>query len=97
VRFQEETRNAISSVGGLPLSSQLVSVDLGGGYTKISLLLRARLDETGLLTFLRGRESANPIVLVDSLEVHSLPLPGEARPLDFTATLTKFHADVASP
>ena len=97
VRFQEETQKAIAAAGGLALSSQLVSGDLGGGYTKISLLLRARFDESEMLTFLRDRESSSPIILVDSLEVHSLPLPGDARPLDLTATLVRFHADVASP
>jgi hypothetical protein len=96
VRLQEGVRNSIEALGGQTVSSQPVSIDLGGGYTKISLLLRARLDERGLLTLLHDLESSKPVTLVDSLEVHSLPIPGDTRPLDVTATITKFHVDVAS-
>jgi hypothetical protein len=97
-QFQEQTRAAIETTGGLALSSQVAIFALEGGHTKISLLLRARFDELGLLNFLRERESAKPVVLVDNLEVRPLPpLPGESRPLDLTATLTKFHSDDAAP
>jgi hypothetical protein len=96
MRLQDEILEAIASAGGLALSSQPVSVDLGGGHTKISLLIRARFDEAGMLLFLRDRESSRPITFIENLDVHSLPLPGDTKPLDMTATFTKLHADVAS-
>jgi hypothetical protein len=87
--LQEQTRDAVAQVGGVTNSSQSANVDLGGGYTKLSVLLRARFDEGGLLAFLRRRESSRPAVYFESLEVHQQPLPGETRTLDVTATLSQ--------
>ena len=96
-RFQESMRNAVSAVGGLATSSQTVQSDAGQGFSKLSVLLRARFDEKGLLSFLRDAESAQPVILVDSLDIRLTPLSGSTLPLDVTATMVKFHADIAAP
>ncbi|MBI4924138.1 MAG: hypothetical protein HY834_20575 [Devosia nanyangense] len=95
-RFQETIRNAVLQFGGAAMSSQSVSTDLGGGYLKVSVLLRARFDEAGLLAFLRANELSQPPILVESIETYSLPQPGDPRPLDVTATLSEFHVDVTA-
>jgi hypothetical protein len=48
-----------------------------------------------LLAFLRVVELQQPIVLVEGLTVRPLPVAGDDRPLDVTATLTEFDADAA--
>ncbi len=94
--LQESMRALISQFDGSAMSSQSVVTDLGGGYSKVSVLLRARFGEMALLTFLRAVELQQPVILVDNLSIHLLPVNADGRPLDVTATLTEFHAD-ASP
>lgn len=95
-RLQELVRNTVASFGGQPISSQSGVTELGGGYARTSLLLRARFDETGLLAFLRQIEGLTPVVLVESLEVQQLPIANDAMTLDVTANLVGIHADVAA-
>ena len=95
--FQQSARDSVAAVGGEATSSQALQSDLGNGLTKLSVLLRGRFDEKGLMNFLRTAESAEPIILVDSLDVRLTPISGSPQPLDVTATLVKFHADVATP
>lgn len=94
-RLQGLVRDAVSAGGGQALSSQTGSSDLGGGYTKVALVLRARFDEPGLLAFLRQIEGQAPAILVEALDIQQMPMPGERRSLDVTANLAGVHADVA--
>lgn len=94
--FQETARAQVAQSGGAAVSSQSVTSDLGGGFAKVSVLLRARFREAALLTFLRAVELQQPIMLVENLAVRPLPVAGDDRPLDVTATLTEFHADAPS-
>jgi hypothetical protein len=92
-RFQEQVRSTLNEFGGMTLSSQVVAADLGGGYRKISLLLRAQLSEDQLLSLLGQTREARPLIVVESLDARALPAPDDARYLDVTATLTMIHAD----
>lgn len=91
--LQQQTRSAITEAGGVPSSSQSTVLDVGKGLTKISVLLRARFDEKGLLSFLRSSESRKPLILVEALEIHPQPIAGDPHPLDVTATLSELHTD----
>jgi hypothetical protein len=91
--FQESTRALAAQFGGSVKSSQSTLGELGVGFSKVSDLLRARFDEAGLLAFLRSVEMRKPINLVESMEVHPLPVSDNEKPLDVTATLTEFYGD----
>lgn len=95
--FQENARAQVAQLAGAALSSQSIVTDMGGGYSKVSVLLRARFSEAALLAFLRGVEAQQPIVLVEGLTVRPLPVVGDDKPLDVTATLSEFHADATPP
>jgi hypothetical protein len=85
----------VAESSGQPITSQTSVSELGGDYATASLLLRARFDEAGLLSFLRKLEGAMPVIFVEALEVQLLPVPGEAKSLDVTAHLVGIHANVA--
>ena len=94
--LQEQARNAIASTGGQLISAQAMVVDLGGGFHKASLLMRARVDEATLLAFLRAREFAVPPVVVELLEI--LPMPGSpgVQSLDVNMILSRVVADASA-
>ncbi len=93
--LQENARAQVAQFAGAAMSSQSIVTDMGGGYSKVSVLLRARFSEVALLAFLRAVELQQPTVLVEGLVVRPLPVASDDRPLDVTATLTEFHADAA--
>ena len=95
-QLQEQARRQVVQWGGAALSSQTVTSDLGGGYTKISVLLRARFDEIGMLAFLRDMEQRQPLITVEALTVRPLPVGAGVQPLDVSATLAEFHTDAPS-
>ena len=84
---------ALADLGGVMLSSQIASADLGGGYRKVSLLIRAQLGEEQLMAFLEQTRTVRPIVIVEALDVRTIAAPANALALDVTATLTTFYAD----
>lgn len=90
--LQQTIRDAIIAVGGSPLSSQAAIQPLPGGYARINVLVQARFSEMGLLTFARSLESATPPVIFDAFEVHPAARD-ESGTLEFTGTLSGFHAD----
>lgn len=92
-RFQEYARASVAQSGGLTISSQVTVAELTGGYSKVSVLLRTRFAEQQLLEFARKIETNLPPVIFESLEIHPLPIPGDAHPLDVTATLSGFYGN----
>ena len=92
-RLQEQIGTALDVVGGMMLSSQIVTSDLGGGYRKISLLLNTQLSEEQLLALLEDVRQARPMVIVEQLDARFLPGQAGAPSLEVSATLTMFHAD----
>lgn len=91
--FQEEIRSTVANVHGTSISSQASTQSLAGGTAKISVLLRARFDELGLLGFAHAIESGTPPMIFDSFEVHPVPTGQGASTLEFTGILTGFHVD----
>ncbi len=92
-QLQEYARAAVAQSDGLAASSQVMVSEIGGGYSKVSVLLRLRIGEPQLLEFLRKVETRSPPVMFDSLEVRLVPTSPDSRPLDVTATLSGFHGN----
>lgn len=91
-----QVRSAITSAGGVAISTQASQQPLSADYARLAALVRGRFDEAGLLHFVRALEADTPRLLFQSVEVHPLP-PGQQgnQPLEVTATLLGFarHAD----
>ena len=85
--LQSTVRQAVATEGGAALASQTSSAPLGAQHTKLSLLLRARFEETGLFAFLKEVESATPPFIVERLEVQPANVGGGQPSLDVTATI----------
>lgn len=96
-RLQESSRNAAVAADGIVTSSQTIVSELPGGLSKLSVLLRMRFAESGLLGFFRQVESASPPLIVESLDVRPLPILGDARPLDVVATISGFYGGSDAP
>lgn len=94
-RLQESVRGAVAAAGGIPTSSQSVITPMDEHHSKLTVVLHARFDERGLLSFLRAVESERPLALIDALDVRQMPVAGAEQSLDVTATIVKFHADLA--
>jgi threonine dehydrogenase-like Zn-dependent dehydrogenase len=90
--FQEAVRTALAAAGGEPVVSQ-TGIDKGAdSLTTLRLLIKARLTEPALMTFLRQVESATPKIATDSLELRSFAgATGDT--LELTATFVMLHSD----
>jgi hypothetical protein len=96
-RFQEYARASVAETGGVTASSQTAIAGLPGGYSKVSVLLRLRFAEAQLLEFARKIETDSPPVVIEALEVRPLPIAGDSRPLDVTATISGFYGGADAP
>jgi hypothetical protein len=91
--LQERVRGAIVQSAGASITSQAAIQDLPDRTAKLSVLVRARFDETGMLTFVRALESAVPPIFFDSLEVHPVRGADGTSALEFTGIIVGFHSD----
>jgi hypothetical protein len=90
--FQETVRASLAAAGGEPVVSQ-TGVDKGAdGLSTLRLLIKARLTESALMTFLRQVESTSPKIATDSLELHS-SASATGDMLELTATFVMLHTD----
>jgi hypothetical protein len=91
--MQENARNIVARVGGIPISSQAAAEALPGGAGKVTILMRARFGELALLTFVRTMEMSTPPMLVEMFELAPVPGGASETPLEFTGTFVGFHSD----
>lgn len=91
VSMQEIARGAVARSGGISVSSQ-ASVGKSPGGGMVTILVRARFSELGLLSFIRAMETSDPPMLVESFELSTLPGTIET-PLEFSGIFLGFHSD----
>lgn len=92
-KLQESVRNAVARSGGAAITSQANVENLPDGSAKITILVRARFTEIGMLGFVRALESLAPPVLFESLEAHPVRGPDGSSTLEFTGVLMGFHSN----
>lgn len=85
--LQGRIRQAVTAAGGIATTSQTGLTSLSEQHAKLSLLLRARFEEMGLLSFLKQVETGTPPLIIESLAVQPINA-GRGQPsLDVTATI----------
>ena len=89
--LQERVRRTVAAHGGQALSTVGSAAEPAGGVSRLAVGLTGRFDEAALFAFLRELEGGTPPILVDSLSVRPMPVPGQL-PLDVSVTLVSFAA-----
>jgi hypothetical protein len=91
--LQERVRSEIVKAAGASITSQAGIQDLPDGSAKISVLVRARFNEMGVMGFVRALESSEPPIFFDSLEIHPVRGSDNSSVLEFTGVLIGFHSN----
>lgn len=94
--LQGLVRNQVAAAKGVALAFQATTSPLTDSHEKLSVVLRARFSEDGMLRFVRRLEESSPPVIFEQLEIQQLGAVDEGTPIDVTATITAFHANAAS-
>lgn len=85
--LQGAIRQAVAAVGGVATVTQTSVAPISEQHSKLSLLLRARFEEDGLLSFLKQVETSLPPMIVESMAVQPTNVDRSQPSLDVTATI----------
>lgn len=94
--LQGAIRQAVAAVGGIAAVTQTSVAPLSDQHSKLSLLLRARFEEEGLLSFLRQIETSLPPMIVESMVVQPTNVDRSQPSLDVTATIFVITSNAAA-
>lgn len=94
-RLQTTIRQIVADSGGTLETSQVLPNNQIEAVPKLSLSMRGRIDEIGLLTMLEKFSNHRPILAIDSFDVQVVPGNADHRPLVFSATISGFSHDAS--
>lgn len=94
--LQGAIRQAVASVGGIASVTQTSIAPISDQHSKLSLLLRARFEEVGLLSFLKQVETVTPPMIVESMTVQPINADRSQPSLDVTATIFVIISNAAA-